>query len=72
MLPVYLLEREYNIAPQDLSQDYEAWVEKIGLPSLTYRRERRGTIETFKCLHGLYTDDSSHNASTSHNSRSYY
>jgi len=40
--------------------DYEARLDKMDLPSLTYRRARGDAIETYKYLHGSYTVDSSH------------
>jgi len=41
--------------------DYEARLDKMDLPSLTYRRARGEAIETYKYLHGLYTTvDCSH------------
>jgi hypothetical protein len=37
-----------------------SWLEKVDLPSLSYRRARGDAIETYKYLHRLYTVDSSH------------
>ena len=40
--------------------DYEERLEKMDLPSLTFRRAKGDAIETYKNLHGFYTIDSSH------------
>jgi len=52
--------RASRMIPGLAKLDYEAWLVKMDLPSLTYRRARGDAIETYKYLHGLYTVDSAH------------
>ena len=51
--------RATRMIPGLAKLDYKARLEKMDLPSLTFRRKRGDAIETYKYLHGVYTVDSS-------------
>ena len=48
-----------KLVPGLKNRDYSERLKCMNLPSMKYRRERGGMVETLKYMHGLYSVNSS-------------